>query len=160
MLYDSNSVTFQKRLSGFQPLIFLLPPQLYLFQNVIELESYSMQFSQIGFFRCPLTDKWIKRLWYIYTMEYYSVRKRNTLESVLMRWMNLEPIIQNEVSQKKKNKCMLTHIYGIQKDSTDEPICMAAVEMQTQRTGLWTQQGKEREGLIERITLKCIYYRM
>ena len=49
-----------------------------------------------------MTDKWIKRLWYIYTMEYYSVRKRNTLESVLMRWMNLEPIIQNEVSQKKK----------------------------------------------------------
>ena len=49
--------------------------------------------------RCPLTDEWIKKLWYIYTMEYYSAIKRNTFESVLMRWMNLEPIIQSEVSQ-------------------------------------------------------------
>ena len=53
-------------------------------------------------------------MWYIYTMEYYSVRKRNTLESVLMRWMNLEPIIQNEVSQKKENKYHVwMYIYGI-----------------------------------------------
>ena len=44
----------------------------------------------------------IRKLWYIYTMEYYSVIKRNAFESVLMRWMKLEPIIQNEVSQKKK----------------------------------------------------------
>ena len=51
--------------------------------------------------RCPLTDEWIK-LWYIYTVEYYSAIKRNTFESVLMRWMNLEPIIQSEVSQKRK----------------------------------------------------------
>ena len=50
--------------------------------------------------RCPLTNEWIKKLWYIYTKEYYSVIKRNTFESVLMRWMNLEPIIQSEVSQK------------------------------------------------------------
>ena len=48
--------------------------------------------------RCPLTDEWIKNLWYIYTMEHYSTIKRNTFESVLMRWMNLEPIIQGEVS--------------------------------------------------------------
>ena len=54
--------------------------------------------------RCPLTDEWIKKLWYIHTMEYYSVIKRNTFESVLMRWMNLGPIIQNEVSQKEKDK--------------------------------------------------------
>ena len=52
--------------------------------------------------RCPWTDEWIKKLWYIYTMEYYSAIKRNTYESVLMRWMNLEPIIQTEVSPKKK----------------------------------------------------------
>ena len=52
--------------------------------------------------RCPWTDEWIKKWWYIYTMEYYSVIKRNTFESVLMRWMNLEPIIQSEVSQKEK----------------------------------------------------------
>ena len=64
--------------------------------------------------RCPSTDEWIKKLWYIYIMEYYSAIKRNTFESVLMRWMNLESIIQNEVSQKEKDKYhILTDIYGI-----------------------------------------------
>ena len=58
--------------------------------------------------RCPSTDEWIKEVWYIYTIEYYSAIKRNTFESVLMRWMNLEPIIQSEVSQKEKEKyCIL-----------------------------------------------------
>ena len=64
--------------------------------------------------RYPSTDKWIKKLWYIYTMEYYSALKGNAFESVLMRWMNLESILQSEVSQKEKDKyCILTHIYGI-----------------------------------------------
>ena len=64
--------------------------------------------------RCPSKDEWIKKLWYIYMMKYYSAIKRNTFESVLMRWMNLEPILQTEVSQKKKDKyCILTHIYGM-----------------------------------------------
>ena len=63
--------------------------------------------------RCPSTDEWIKKLWYIYTMEYYPAIKRNTFESVLKRLMNLEPIIQSEVSQKEKYKYILTHIYGI-----------------------------------------------
>ena len=64
--------------------------------------------------RCPSTDEWIKTLWYIYTMEYYSAIKRNTFESVLMRWMNLEPIIQSKMSQKEKDKYhILTHIYKI-----------------------------------------------
>ena len=49
---------------------------------------------------CPSPDKWIRRLWYIYTVEYYSAIKKNSFESVLMRWMNLEPIIQSEVSRK------------------------------------------------------------
>ena len=48
--------------------------------------------------RCPSTDERIKRLWYIYTMEYYSAIKRDTFESVLMRWMNLEPIIHSQVN--------------------------------------------------------------
>ena len=62
---------------------------------------------------CPSTDEWIKK-WYIYAMEYYSVIKRNAFESALMRWMNLEPIIQSEVSQKDKDKYhILTHIYRI-----------------------------------------------
>ena len=61
-----------------------------------------------------LTDERIKKLRYIYTMEYYSAIKRNTSESVLMRWMNLVPIIQSEVSQKEKKKYhILTHIYVI-----------------------------------------------
>ena len=53
--------------------------------------------------RCPLADEWIRKLWYIYTMEYYSVIKKNAFESVLMRWMKLEPIIQSEVSQRNTN---------------------------------------------------------
>ena len=58
--------------------------------------------------------KWIKKLGYIYTMKYYSAIKRNAFESVLMRWMNLEPIIQGEVSQKEKDKYhILMYIYGI-----------------------------------------------
>ena len=64
--------------------------------------------------RCPSTDERIKKLWYIYTMEYYSAIKRNSSDSVLIRWMNLQPIIQSEVSQKVKNKYhILTHIYVI-----------------------------------------------
>ena len=64
--------------------------------------------------RCPLTEEWKKKLWYISTMEYYSAIKRNTFESVLMRWLNLQPNIQSEVSQKEKYKYhILTHIYGI-----------------------------------------------
>ena len=64
--------------------------------------------------RCPLTDEWIKKLWYTFTIKYYSAIKRNAFESVLMRWMNLESIIQGEVCQKEKDKyCILTHIYGI-----------------------------------------------
>ena len=64
--------------------------------------------------KCPLTDEWIKRMWHIYTMDYSSAIKRNEIELFVVRWMELESVIQNEVSQKEKNKyCMLTHIYGI-----------------------------------------------
>ena len=63
--------------------------------------------------KCLLTAEWIK-MWCIYTVEYYSAIKSNMFKSVLMRWMNLETIIQSEVSQKEKDKYrMLTHIYGI-----------------------------------------------
>ena len=62
--------------------------------------------------RCPSTDEWIKKLWYIHMIEYYSAIKRNTFESVLMRWMNLESVIQSEVSQKEKDKySILNNIY-------------------------------------------------
>ena len=64
--------------------------------------------------RCPSTDEWIKKLWYIYTVAYHSAIKRNAFESVLMRWMKLEPITRSEVSQKKKDKyCILMNIYRI-----------------------------------------------
>ena len=64
--------------------------------------------------RCPSADKWIRKLWHICTMEYYSAIKKNTFESVLMKWMKLKPIIQSEVSQKEKDKYWtLTYIYGI-----------------------------------------------
>ena len=62
--------------------------------------------------RCPLADQWIRKLWYIYTVEYYSAIKRNAFESVLMRWMTLEPIIQSEVSQKEEYQySIVTRIY-------------------------------------------------
>ena len=62
--------------------------------------------------RCPLADEWIRKLWYIYTMEYYLAIKKNAFESV--RWMKLETIIQSEVSQEEKHQySILTHIYGI-----------------------------------------------
>ena len=64
--------------------------------------------------RCSSRDEWIKKLWYIYITEYYSTIKRNAFESVLMKWINLEPIIQSEVSQKEKDKYrILMHIYRI-----------------------------------------------
>ena len=64
--------------------------------------------------KCPSTYEWIKKIWHIYTMEYYSVIKRNEIELFVVRWMDLESVIQSEVSQKEKNKYrMLTHIYRI-----------------------------------------------
>ena len=64
--------------------------------------------------RCPSANEWIRKPWYIYMMEYYSTIKKNTFESVLMRWMKLVPIIQSEVSQKERHQySILPHIYGI-----------------------------------------------
>ena len=64
--------------------------------------------------KCPSTDEWLKKLCCIYTMDYHSAIKRNSFESILMKWMNLEPIIQSKVSQKEENKYhILMHIYGI-----------------------------------------------
>ena len=63
--------------------------------------------------KCPSTDEWIKKMWYIYTIEYYSAIKRNEIVSFAETWMDLETVIQSEVSQKEKNKYhILTHICG------------------------------------------------
>ena len=62
----------------------------------------------------PSTDEWIKRMWHICTVEYYSAIKRYNIQLFVVRWMDLESVIPSEVSQKEKNKyCMLTYIYGI-----------------------------------------------
>ena len=64
--------------------------------------------------KCPLIDEWIKKMWYIYTMEYYSAIKSNEIGSFVEAWMDLESVIQSEVSQKEKNKYrILMHICGI-----------------------------------------------
>ena len=88
-------------------------------------------------------------------MEYYSAIKRNIFESVLMRWMKAEPMIQSEVSQKEKDKyCILTHTYGIQKDGSEEFICRAAMEKQTQKTDLWVRGEGRRVRRMQRVTRK------
>ena len=102
----------------YDPIIPLLG--IYLEKTIIQKDTCTPIFIEVLFTvartwkqpRCPLTD--IKKLWYIYTIEYYSAIKRNTFESVLMRWMNLRPIIQSEVSQTEKDKYhILMHIYRI-----------------------------------------------
>ena len=60
--------------------------------------------------RCPSEGEWIRKLWYIYTMEYFSAIKKNTFYSVLMRWMKLEPVIQSEVSQKEKHQYSISSV--------------------------------------------------
>ena len=72
-----------------------------MYLNVYHITVYSARTWKQS--RCPSADKWIRKLWYIYTMEYYSaIKKKNTFESVLMRWMKLESIIQSKVSQRGK----------------------------------------------------------
>ena len=83
-----------------------------MYPNVHRSTVYNSQDMEAT--KCPSADEWIRKLWYIYTMEYYSAIKKNTFESVLMRWMKFEPIIQSEVSQKEKQQySILTHIYVI-----------------------------------------------
>ena len=102
--------------------------------------------------RCPSADEWMRRLWYIYTWEYYSAIKNNSFESVLMRWMKLEPIIQSEVSQKDKDQySILMHIHGILKDGNDNPICKTEKETRMYRTDFGTLWEKAKVGCSKRI---------
>ena len=97
--------------------------------------------------KCPSTDEWIKKMWYRCTMEYYQAIKRNEIGSFVEMWMDLETVIQLEVSQKERNEHrMLMHICGIQKNGTDEPVCKAEIETQMQRINLWTPRGEAGEG--------------
>ena len=95
--------------------------------------------------KCPMIDEWIKKIWYIYTVEYYSAIKKNEIGSFVEMWMDLETVIQSEVNQKEKNKYrILTYICRIQKNGTDELVCKAEIETQMQRTNVWTPRGGER----------------
>ena len=115
--------TFHKKLKielPYDPAILLLG--IYPEKTIIQKESCTKMFIAALFtivrkwkqLKCPSSDEWIKKMWHIHTMEYYSAIKRNEMEVFVMRWMELESVIQSEVSQKEKNKySMLTHIYGI-----------------------------------------------
>ena len=85
--------------------------------------------------RCTSTDEWIKKMWHIHTMEYYSAIKRNEIEVFVVRWMDLETVTQSEVSQEEKNKYrMLTHIYMESKKKnyfSEEPRGRTGIKMQT-----------------------------
>ena len=84
---------------------------------------------------------------YIYIMEYYSANKRNEIGSFVETQMDLETVIQSEVSQKEKNKYhILMHMCGIQKNGTDEQVCMAEIETQMQRRNVWTPKGESGGG--------------
>ena len=121
-----------------------LPPCIHIFQHPSSLQyfvlSWDFCFQNTALFttaktwkqpRCLLVDKWIRKLWNIYTMAYYSPVIKNTFESFLMRWTKLECIIQSEVSHKEKYQySILTHVYGIYKDGNDDPICETAKETQ------------------------------
>ena len=104
----------------------------HMHPNVHRSTIYNKTWKQA---RWAQTDEWIKKLWYINSVENYSAIQRHAFELVLMRWMNLEPIIQSDVSEKEKNKHhILMHISGMYKDGTDESVHRVAAETQTQRT--------------------------
>ena len=95
---------------------------IYPEKTVIQKESCTTVFTAALFTiartwkqpKCPSTDEWVKKMWHIYTMEYYSAIKRNKIELFVVRWIDLGSVIHSEVCQKEKNKYrMLTHIYGI-----------------------------------------------
>ena len=109
--------------------------------------------------RCPSADEWIRKLWYIYTMEYYSAIKKGSFESVLMRWMKLEPIIQSEVSQKDKDQySVLMHIYMEFRKMVMITLYAKQKRRQMYRTEFWTLWEKARVGCFERTALKHVYY--
>ena len=104
----------------YDPAILLLG--IYPEKTIIQKDTFTPMFTAALFTiartwkqpKCPSTDEWVKKMWYIYTMEYYSAIKRNEIESFVKTWMDLQTVIQSEVSQKEKNKYrILTHICGI-----------------------------------------------
>ena len=104
----------------YDPAILLLG--IYSENIIIQKETCTTMFIAVLFTiartwkqpKCPSTDEWIQKMWHIYTMECYSAIKRNEIESFVVRWMDLESVIQSELSQKEEKEYrMLTLIYGI-----------------------------------------------
>ena len=142
----------------YDPLIPLLG--IYSEKTIIEKDTRTPVFIEILFTRartwkqprCPSTDEWIKKMRCIYTMDYYSATKRNEFESILVTWMNLEPVIQSEMSEREKQYCTLiwnpgkwhwwTYLQGRNGDTVRE----------------WIQWGKERVGQMEKVALAYIHY--
>ena len=121
----------------YDPAILLLG--IYPEKTIIQKESCTTMFIAALFTiartwkqpMCPSTDEWIK-MWHIYTMGYYSAIQRNKIELFVVRWMDLESVIQSEVSQKEKSKShMLTHIHGIKKKCSEEPRGRTGIKIQT-----------------------------
>ena len=125
-----------KILLPYDPAISLLG--IYPEKTIIQKESCSTMLTAALFTiartwkqrKCPSTDEWIKKMWHIYTMAYYSAIERNKIELFLVSWMDLETVIQSEVSQKEANKyCRLTHICGIKKIHSEEPRGRTGIKM-------------------------------
>ena len=114
---------FLKKLKIKLPYDPAIPPLgIYPEKTIIQKESCTTVFTAALFTiartwkqpKCPSTDEWIKKMWHIYTMEYYSAIKRNETELFVVRWMDLETVIQSEASHKERNEYhMLTHVYEI-----------------------------------------------
>ena len=96
------------------PLLGIYPEQIIIQKDTCTPMCIAALYTIAGSWKqpkCPSTDKWIKNMWYIHTMEYYSAIERNEIGSFVATWMDLETVLQSEVSQKEKNKyCTLTHI--------------------------------------------------
>ena len=126
--------------------------------------------------RCPSADEWIRKLWYIYTMEYYSAIKKNIFESVLMRWVKLEPIIQSKPERKTPIQYTNAYIWNLERgvaqiqtrlkrlssssSSNNNPICETAKETQIYRTVFWTLWERAKVGRFGRMALKHVYCHM
>ena len=99
------------------PLLGIYPEKTIIHKNTCTSIFIAALFTTAGSWKqpkCPLTVDWIKKMWYIYTMEYYSAIKRNEIVSFVETWMDLESVIQSDVSQKQKSKYrIITHICGI-----------------------------------------------
>ena len=116
------------------PLLGILPEETIIQKESCTTVFIAALFTIAGTWKqpkCPSTNEWIKKMWHIYTMEYYSTIKRNEIGSFVETWMDLETVTQSEISQKEKNKYrILTHICGTWKNGTDEPVCKAEIETQ------------------------------